>query len=125
MNDNVTGKKILVVDDDPSTIRLVQSRLEKEGFAVATANDGQKGLDQAQASRPDLIILDIEMPEMNGYTFVLKLRAIEALKGLPVIMLTSHDDMQPIFQFNLVKGYLVKPVNFEKLFEMIGRCLNN
>ena len=118
------SKKVLVIDDDRTLVKLVQSRLEKEGFFVITAFDGDVGLQKVRTSPPDLIILDVEMPEVNGYTFLLELQKMNQLSKLPIIILTSHEELEPIFKFNRVKGYIVKPVNFESLFKLINEALS-
>ncbi|MCA9399139.1 MAG: response regulator [Candidatus Omnitrophica bacterium] len=117
------GKKILIVEDDPVNSKLIQANLDKEGYETVTAMDGDVGLQKVQEERPDLIILDVEMPRMNGYTFITQLNKMVE-KKIPVIVLTAHSDMQPIFQLNGVRTYLVKPVDFEKLYESIVKCLN-
>ena len=118
------SKKVLVIDDDRTLVKLVQSRLEKEGFFVITAFDGDVGLQKVRTSPPDLIILDVEMPEVNGYTFLLELQKMNQLSKLPIIILTSHEELEPIFKFNRVKGYIIKPVIFEKLLKMMDDILN-
>jgi len=117
------SKKILLIDDDVINTRLIQSRLEEEGFDVYTAPDGEAGLVKAESERPDIIILDVEMPKMNGYTFMHKIKAREEIKSIPVVVLSSHAEMQPIFQLKGVKGYLVKPVDFAKMFELIEKVV--
>ena len=112
-------KKILIIDDDQTNVSLVQSRLRKLGYLVIIALDGDIGLERVQNEAPDLIILDVEMPRMNGYSFMLEMGRSEKLRKIPVIVLTSHEEMQPIFQLKGVKGYLVKPINFDKLLEKL------
>ena len=114
-----TPKKILIIDDDQTNVSLVQNRLRKVGYHAIIALDGDIGLERAQNEAPDLIILDVEMPRMNGYTFMVEMGKSEKLRKIPVIVLTSHEEMQPIFQHRGVKGYLVKPINFDKLFEKL------
>ena len=116
------AKKILVVDDDQINVKLVKARLETANFEVLTAFDGDVGLEKVRTEKPDLIILDVQMPRMNGYTFMIELKKIESAKGVPVIVLTAHETMQPIFTLKGVKGYLVKPLNFDQLFEKITQC---
>ena len=117
-------KKILVIDDDRTNVKLVQNRLEKEGYFVITAFDGEVGLQKVKLSPPDVIILDVEMPEMNGYTFLLELQKIKELSQLPVIILTSHKEVEPIFKMNRVKGFLIKPGDFKKLIKTINDCFS-
>ncbi len=117
------AKKILIIDDDRTNVKLVQNRLEKEGFFVVTAFDGDVGLQKVRTSPPDMIILDVEMPEVNGYTFLLELQKMNQLSKLPIIILTSHAELEPIFKFNRVKGYIIKPVNFDTLLKLMNETL--
>ena len=111
------AKTILAVDDDLVNIRILQTRLKKQGYEVAVALDGQGALHKLETITPDLIILDVQMPNMNGYTFLLELRKIKKFDSVPVIVLTAHNEMEPIFKFNGVKGYIVKPIDFDVLFK--------
>ncbi len=113
------GKNILIIDDDPVELKLISSRLSKEGHIVKQANNGLVGLDALAEQKPDLIILDIEMPEMNGYTFILEMKKIEAYQTIPVIVLTAHEENRPIFARRGILNYLVKPVCFEQLFSLM------
>ena len=116
-------KKILVIDDDQLNIKLVKSRLEANQYQVITALDGEEGLQKVLKEKPDLIILDVQMPKMNGYTFMLEFRKLSEFTSIPVIVLTAHEEMQPIFTLKGVRGYLVKPIKFELLFEKLNALL--
>lgn len=116
--------KILVIDDDRGVIILLQRCLEEKGFEVVTAPDGQEGLKKVRQENPDLIILDVEMPRMNGYTFMNALKKLSDFKYIPVIVLTAYDEMQPIFTLKGVRGYLVKPLVPEQLFKKMGEILD-
>ena len=117
------AKTILVVDDDRTNIRILQSRLEKEGFYVSTALNGKLGLQRVQCNPPHLIVLDIEMPEMNGYSFLLELQKMEDCRRIPVIIQTAHPELKPIFDLNKVKAYITKPLNINDLIQRIKDCL--
>ena len=117
------AQKIFVIDDDRINVKMIKARLENEGYEVDTAFDGTDGLEIVKKSLPDLIILDIQMPKMNGYTFMIELKKISGGISIPVIVLTAYDDMEPIFRLKGVKEYLVKPINFDELFEKIKKCL--
>lgn len=116
-------KKILVVDDDPVEIKLLESRLTSNGYAVQTARDGYAGLELLKKDGADLIVLDVEMPEMNGYTFVLEMKKIETLKDIPVIVLTAHEENRPIFLRRGILNYMVKPVDFKKFLELVSSLI--
>jgi CheY-like chemotaxis protein len=111
--------KILCIDDDQVNIKILQKRLEEKGYEVMLAIDGEAGLQRAKEAKPDLIILDVEMPKMDGYQFMMQRNKLKELVVTPVIVLTAHEEMQPIFKLKGVKDYLVKPINFDQLFEKL------
>lgn len=117
------SKTILVIDDDQVNQRLMETNLAKAGYDVDQAFDGQQGLTKIQFSRPDLIILDVEMPNANGYSFMMDLSKNEEWKTIPVIVLTSDEASQPIFERKGIKDYLLKPVDFSDLLEKINDYL--
>ena len=117
------AKKILIIDDDLTNDKILQARLQSQGYQAIIATDGDEGLLKVKSEKPNLIILDIQMPRMNGYTFMNELKKMEHFKSIPVIVLTAHETMQPIFSLKGVKGYLVKPVNPDILFEKMKQCL--
>jgi len=119
------SKKILVIDDDQGNVTLIRSHLEKADYEVVSANDGTEGLEQAKAEMPNLIILDVEMPVMNGYTFMMELQKMESFKSIPVIVLTAHAEHEPIFKMRGVKDYLIKPLNPEELLSKTKSYLEN
>ncbi len=112
-------KRILVVDDDATTVRLMQVRLEERGHEVFLARDGDVALEKAQKEKPDVMILDIEMPRMNGFEVMNALSKIPECASIPIIALTSHSEMQAIFERKGVVAYFIKPVDFSVLFEKI------
>jgi DNA-binding response OmpR family regulator len=81
------------------------------------------GLNRARTHKPDLIILDVEMPEMNGFTFVMEIHKMEDVKAIPIIVQTAHQENKPIFQRHGISHYLVKPINFDELFAKIKTLL--
>ncbi len=89
-------KKILVVDDEPRIVKLLQARLEKNGYGVIVAYDGQEALDKTHQENPDLIILDIMLPIIDGYHVCQTLRSDEKYKAIPIIMLTGRTLAQDI-----------------------------
>jgi CheY-like chemotaxis protein len=113
------AKKILIVDDDPVGIILMENRLKKAGYEVLAARNGQTGLDCLKSQKPDAIVLDIEMPEMNGYTFIIEMKKEESVKNTPVIVQTSHEENRSIFARRGITHYLVKPINFDLLLMQI------
>lgn len=115
-------KKILIVDDDRLNVTLLQFSLKDKGYEICLAQDGEQALGILTSERPDLIILDIQMPKMNGFEFMNELNA--SMQGkIPVIMLTANETMQDVFFMEGVRGYFVKPVNMKLLEEKIEWCL--
>lgn len=113
---------ILVIDDDKLTSRLISDQLTEEGYTVHAAHDGKEGLRQMYAHRPDLIILDVLMPEMDGWTTC---RRIREVSNVPIIMLTSRDRPQDIIR-GLDEGadeYVTKPFEVNVLLARVRAVL--
>lgn len=117
------AKKVLIIDDDLTNIKILEARLKDKGFYVYAASNGEEGLNVAKTEIPDIIILDVEMPHMNGYTFLLELKKKDGMDSIPVIVLTAHQENQPIFELKGVCDYLIKPLNFDDLFKKISEVL--
>ena len=116
-------KKILIVDDDRMSITMIRFALKEQGYDVLTAEDGLQALDVVKESQVDLIILDVQMPNMSGFEFMNELKSLPMGSLIPVIMLTANDNMQDIFMAEGVKGYFVKPVDTHKLLAKIQASL--
>ena len=103
--------RILLVDDEPSIIKMVSKRLGVEGYEVLVAMDGQEGLDKAQAERPDLVILDLMLPRLNGYEVCARLKEDPAWRKVPVLLFSAK--VQPkdeaLGKQCGADGYLRKP----------------
>ena len=124
-------KRILVVDDEPDFCAIVQMNLEKEGFAVELAYSGVEGLEKVQANPPDAIVLDIMMPEMDGYEVCKKLKADEKYADIPVILLTAVASHVTSTRYSHRDGmsteaddYIAKPASAEEITESIKRLLD-
>ena len=120
-------KTILVVDDEPKNLKLARDLLEVSGYKVIEAENGKSGIEMAKVHKPDLILMDIMMPVMDGYTACHNLRGSEDTKNIPIIMLTSVG-----FELNKKLAasfgsseYVTKPFNFEELLNTISKCLPN
>jgi two-component system response regulator MprA len=113
--------KILIVDDEADLISTVQYRLKFAECDVVTASNGQEGLEKAAAEKPDLILLDTNMPVMNGHEMLERLRADPNLKDIPVIMLTARCEPQDIAAASAlgVSDYMTKPFDFVQLMDRI------
>ncbi len=116
-------KTILVADDDRVLTRLLKKYLEEHGLSVVVSNDGEEALKELERMRPDLILLDIQMPKVNGYSFLFEMRKLEQCAAIPVIILTCKEEMEEIFRVEGVKEYIVKPVRNEILLEKIKKHL--
>lgn len=118
-------KRILIVDDKATSRELLRTILERQGFTVTEAADGEEALQQARAEIPDLILLDLQMPVRNGYEVLSELRQDPRFASLPIIALTASA-MQGDRERALAAGftaYLTKPVTLAHLREEIQRLL--
>jgi len=119
-------KKCLVVDDNPETVDIVSTILKKAGYDVLVAYDGEKGLSAAQTTLPDLILLDIMMPVMDGLTMNQHLKEDPKTRAIPVIVMTARSGMEPMFQGpngSPIQGYLVKPFSQKELLKRMDDLL--
>jgi CheY-like chemotaxis protein len=123
MEDNMAKKKILVVDDEVELVELVKIRLEANGYEVVMANSGLEGLSKASSESPNLIVLDIGMAEMDGYTVLQKLKEDEKTKDIPVIMLTAYAKMQSLFEMEGISDYIVKPFDPQDFLARVDKVL--
>lgn len=121
------AKKILAVDDEKHIVRLIQVNLERAGYEVVTANDGAQALEMVAADRPDLIVLDWMMPQLNGMETLKRLKANEATADIPVIMLTAKSQDSDVFKGwqSGVDSYLTKPFNPMELLTFVKRIFES
>jgi two-component system chemotaxis response regulator CheY len=119
------ARTILIVDDSTSIRQIVAFTLKQAGFAVLEGSNGQEGLAQLDTQRVDLIVTDLNMPVMDGITFVKNVRSRPNTKGVPVLMLTteSQDSKKKEGKAAGATGWLVKPFHPEKLLQTIARVL--
>jgi twitching motility two-component system response regulator PilH len=118
----MTVKKILVVDDSPTERHVMVELLTKNGYQVITAENGEEGIAKAKAELPDLVLMDVVMPGLNGYQATRTLTRDEATKNIPVIVCTSKGQETDKI-WGLRQGahdYMVKPVNGEELLAKIA-----
>ena len=121
------AKVILIVEDEPKSLKLIRDLLQGSGYKTIEATDGQKGVELAKSKKPDLILMDIMMPKMDGYTACREIKMDKATRAIPVVMLTSLD-----FQLNKELGkdvgadeYITKPVDRQELLDVISQFLPN
>ena len=118
-------RKIVLAEDEPQIARLIEFKLKKEGYDVTWKESGEEALKAIQADKPDLILLDIMMPVMDGYEVLRRLKEDENLKSIPVIMLTARAQERDV-----VKGidmgaedYITKPFHPAELLARVKRIL--
>ncbi len=117
--------KVLVVDDERDVVELIKFLLERDNHQVVEAFNGREALERVAAEIPDLIILDIMMPEMDGYTVNARLTENEATRRIPVIILTAKGQMRDVFEMaSNVAFYMEKPFDPKHLREKIQEVLN-
>ncbi len=119
------AQRILVVEDEPAQAEMITYNLEKEGFRVALATDGQAALEMARMESPDLVLLDWMLPEMEGIEVCRKLRADRDLHAIPIIMVTARgDEDDRVRGINIgADDYLVKPYSPRELIARIKALL--
>lgn len=121
-----TPGKILVVDDIVDNSFLLKIVLETEGYQVETANSGFAALEKIVAQPPDLVLLDVMMPEMNGYEVVQQIRQHPHIPPIPVILVTAYDRTTLANKPEIVAdGFIHKPFNFDELLQQIKTVLGN
>ena len=118
--------KVFVIDDDIAILELIKINLELSGYNVQTSSDPIKGFQMIKQENPDLIILDVMMPEVDGYSLALKIRQQDATKKIPIIMLTALGELDDKLKgFNSgVDDYLTKPFEIEELKARVLAVLN-
>jgi CheY-like chemotaxis protein len=114
-------KHILLIENEPSHQELIQAALELEGYTVTVAQNGLEALQRLENEVPSLIVLDLWMPEMSGYTFLEKWQERETDASIPIIVLTADAQAEvKLAQKNLI--ILVKPFSMANLLKTISRC---
>lgn len=121
-------KTILVVDDEPDAVDYLTAVFEDHGFATVPAKDGVEAIDYLEANEPDLVTLDITMPEKSGVSVYRKLREEERLKDVPVVIITGISDDFEHFISSRRKvpppdGYVRKPVDHDNLMAVVGKLV--
>ena len=119
--------RILAVDDEPNIVRLIQVNLERHGYQVDTANNGVQALEKIRANRPDLVVSDVMMPEMDGFELLSTIKRDPALEDLPIIMLTAKTQDKNVME-GYSRGadmYLTKPFNPAELLAFVKRILQS
>ena len=126
----MSKKRILVVDDEPDFAAIVQKNLKKEGFDVEVAYDGVQAIEKVKANPPDAIVLDVMMPEKDGYEVCRELKSSDAYRNIPIVMLTAVADHVSSTRYSHSDGismeaddYLPKPASAEEITDSIRSLL--
>jgi len=112
--------RLLVVDDNLDNALLLQTLLEEEGYCVEVADSGQAALEQMRIAPPDLVLLDVMMPGMDGFKVVRKIRGDRRLRATPVVLITAYDE--PFVEYGWKLGaddFIRKPIDYEQLMQRI------
>jgi CheY-like chemotaxis protein len=126
MGENGTGARlVMLVDDYADTREMLRRAVETCGCRVVEATNGQEAIELSQVERPDLILMDLNMPVLDGFNATLRIRELEPTRDVPVVAVTAHDTAE----FRAAAGavgcceYLLKPLDFARLFELLERLL--
>ena len=120
------AKVILIVEDDPRNLKLIRDLLQKSGYTTIEATDGKQGVELTKARNPDLILMDIQMPIMDGLEATRILKADATTKNIPVLALTSYamaGDKERILQAGC-DGYLSKPIDIKEFLKTVTEYLS-
>ncbi len=116
--------KVMVVDDENDVVELIKFMLEKDGHEVVTASNGREALERVEPAKPDLIILDIMMPEIDGYTVNTRLQEKDETRSIPVIILTAKGQMRDLFALGTnIIAFMEKPFDPKGLRDKIREIL--
>jgi DNA-binding response OmpR family regulator len=126
----MSGNYILVVDDDPDLVETVAMMLESKGCEVGKAYDGVEGEESIRKRRPDLLILDVMMPRKDGYQLCAELKADEATRSIPIVLLTAVGEAVPSTSYTHADGmsteadeYIAKPIDTESMWNIVSSLL--
>ncbi len=117
--------KILYVEDNPDNVYMLTRRLKKKGFELIIAGDGQEGIDKAIEENPDLILMDLSLPTMDGWTATAEIKKIKGVKDIPIIALSAH--AMPEHRDRAIKAgcsdYDTKPIDIKRLLTKIEKYI--
>ena len=116
---------ILVVDDSADNVAMMSLALQQQGYRVVTATNGEEAISVATCTLPNLILMDISMPQLDGLGATRRIREKEELRSVPVIAVTAHgtEGFQRAAYDVGVSGYLTKPIDFARMYQLIARLL--
>ena len=116
---------ILVIDDDPMNLRMAEFMLKQQGYNIITCSNGRDGISLMESDQVDLVLLDIEMPEFNGFDTLSEIKSNSAISSIPVIMLTASAEKEDIEKSTALGAvdYIKKPFKPQELSEIISRAI--
>ena len=119
------SKKVLIIDDEPDFVDALRMRLEANGYDCITAYDGQEGIEKAKKEAPALILLDLVMPKVNGFTVLVKLKGDSKTMNIPVIILTAKTESEYALDAGRLgaNDYLVKPPSMQAVIDMVRKYI--
>ena len=125
MNDK---KKIIIIDDEPDIVTFLTTLLEDNGYATISARDGQEGLEKTRGEHPELVLLDVTMPEKSGVRCYREMRSDPELKSIPVVIVTGvakefKDFISTRRQVPPPDGFIAKPIEKQELLDIVARLL--
>lgn len=122
----MNGKLVVCIEDEQEMIDLVQLILGRRGFEVQGANGGLEGLEKVQEMKPDLVLLDLMMPDMDGWEVYQRMKSDESLRGIPVIVVTAKaQSIDKVLGLHIAKvdDYITKPFGPQELLESVEKIL--
>jgi len=117
--------KILIVDDETELADKLAKKLNDNGYIASAIYDGNECLKRIKADKPDLLVLDIILPGIDGYSILRQLRAVEETRDLPIVIVTAKEMMKDLFEMEGVNDYIVKPINEDELLLRIFKALKS
>jgi DNA-binding response OmpR family regulator len=127
MDDHRSQKRILCIEDEPEMIDLIRLILGRRGFQVSGATGGKEGLEAVRSQRPDLVLLDLMMPDMDGWEVYQQMKADEATRHIPVIVVTAKaQSIDKVLGLHIAKvdDYIAKPFSPQELLTSVEKTLN-
>ena len=118
-------KKIIIIDDEPTSRQILQNALEKRKFEVLIAEDGVEGFSLINSHRPHLIILDVHMPNVDGYKLVRDIQSDEEIKKIPIIIVTADEKLEERFKLIGIEYYFKKPYKIQEVLSAIAGILTD